>query len=123
MDQQIRLRAGQDDGRELSLAQMLSTLDSLFGENHQIGTREYSAYELYEAFIGGTTVPTSFEVCGTDGFYARITWRSADSATFRFPDASAENETSGVRLFVRDSENACLNVKSIVDIHFNYQAT
>ena len=103
----------------------------------------YSASLLYlttlHRIARDASLPTYFEVSGDDGFYAQIPWTFADSAMFRFPAApsqmrpisengfesspgnSSENSSDdgeGLRLYVNNSSNACLNVKSIVRIRF-----
>lgn len=122
MDERIRLRTSRSDAEiSLSTGELLADLAARAKSADVAGRREYSARDVYNLCVHGDAEPTSFEVCGTDGFYAAVPWRSAEQAMFRFPvDADHAATSGGLRLFVRNSDNACLNVKSIVDIRFEY---
>lgn len=84
------------------------------------GAYEVSVAALYGAIRETALMtPTFFEVCAEDGFYAIIPWRLANASFLRFPEVRPEDDEHGkLRLFVPDTEDPCLNVKSIIEVQF-----
>jgi hypothetical protein len=118
VNRQIRLRI---EGAEISHSMDLAALKQMLDEKFGAGSsgNECSVMELFNVVCGTSPPLTFFEVCGEDGFYARIPWRLAGSSMFLFPDlADGGSADSGLRLVVRGSSNECLNVKRVVDILF-----
>jgi hypothetical protein len=118
VNRQIRVRTEDSQiSQVVDLAALNQRLDEKLGKGS--GVKECSVFELFTVVCRTTTPPTFFEVCGEDGFYARIPWRLADRSVFLFPDmAERGGADGGLKLLVQGSSNECLNVKRVMDILF-----
>ncbi len=106
-------------GRVIGLTDLKQMLHEKFHLGGDSDITGYPVSALAEVVGGITSTPTFFEVCGDDGFFARIPWRLANRSVLHFPTGS-DDRGGGLRLLVDDSSSACVNVKSIVDVRFGF---
>jgi hypothetical protein len=105
------------EDRLLSLSELEQELGASGGERMSAdgAVRAYPVCALLRMASETTTEPAYFEVCGRDGFFARLPWRFAERSVLQF-DTKSDGRTGGLRLRIADSPKACLNVKEIVEI-------
>lgn len=123
MADNVTVHIGQGSTLQLTAAELEercagSAMDVPDGDEGH-GARNVAVELVYRVVSPSGVTPTAFEVCAGDGFYAAIPWALASESTLQFSGTPTDpSNPPTIRLWVKDSPNACLNVKSIVDIDF-----
>ncbi|PZE21442.1 molybdopterin-dependent oxidoreductase [Paenibacillus xerothermodurans] len=127
---EIKLYDEQNGKQEISVEELTKLAPLHVDLDERVPGAEGKAFDLkawYRAWRNERGVPsaavepTHMTVEAADEFRATIPWNQLDQAVFLYEQNGSSLEKGyPIRLYVPDGSSECLNVKSVIHIHFGY---